>query len=131
MPSWDGCSNRPRTKLAAIIDAMRHPAREAPPLLALRGREKARIKSGLWNGGGPKEDRTPDLRIANAALSQLSYRPICTANSNTGVFTRKSGSYFRQMKRIHSWMGVVPVVMAGGEQGFPSKQAFEDFLDCR
>lgn len=25
--------------------------------------------------GGPKEDRTPDLRIANAALSQLSYRP--------------------------------------------------------
>jgi hypothetical protein len=26
--------------------------------------------------GGPKEDRTPDLRIANAALSQLSYRPI-------------------------------------------------------
>ncbi len=25
--------------------------------------------------GGPEEDRTPDLRIANAALSQLSYRP--------------------------------------------------------
>ena len=25
--------------------------------------------------GGPKEDRTPDLCIANAALSQLSYRP--------------------------------------------------------
>ena len=25
--------------------------------------------------GGPEEDRTPDLRIANATLSQLSYRP--------------------------------------------------------
>ncbi len=25
--------------------------------------------------GGPEEDRTPDLCIANAALSQLSYRP--------------------------------------------------------
>ena len=26
--------------------------------------------------GGVEEDRTPDLRIANAALSQLSYHPI-------------------------------------------------------
>ena len=25
--------------------------------------------------GGPEGDRTPDLRIANAALSQLSYKP--------------------------------------------------------
>jgi hypothetical protein len=25
--------------------------------------------------GGPEEARTPDLRVANAALSQLSYRP--------------------------------------------------------
>ncbi len=30
--------------------------------------------------GGPKEDRTPDLRIANAALSQLSYRPAMQLN---------------------------------------------------
>ena len=28
----------------------------------------------LMNGGA-EEDRTPDLRIANATLSQLSYRP--------------------------------------------------------
>ena len=28
------------------------------------------------NCGGDEEDRTPDLRIANAALSQLSYVPI-------------------------------------------------------
>ena len=28
------------------------------------------------NLGGAEEDRTPDLRIANATLSQLSYRPM-------------------------------------------------------
>jgi hypothetical protein len=28
------------------------------------------------DSGGVEEDRTPDLRIANAALSQLSYHPI-------------------------------------------------------
>ena len=26
--------------------------------------------------GGDEEDRTPDLRIANATLSQLSYHPV-------------------------------------------------------
>ena len=26
--------------------------------------------------GGEEEDRTPDLRIANATLSQLSYHPV-------------------------------------------------------
>jgi hypothetical protein len=45
-----------------------------------QGRETPDVKkpnrSGLgFESGGPKEDRTPDLRIANAALSQLSYRP--------------------------------------------------------
>ena len=29
----------------------------------------------LLQDGGAEEDRTPDLRIANATLSQLSYRP--------------------------------------------------------
>jgi hypothetical protein len=29
----------------------------------------------LWKIGGVEEDRTPDLRIANATLSQLSYHP--------------------------------------------------------
>jgi hypothetical protein len=28
--------------------------------------------------GGEEEDRTPDLRIANATLSQLSYPPTAT-----------------------------------------------------
>ena len=31
---------------------------------------------GLKRDGGVEEDRTPDLRIANAALSQLSYHPM-------------------------------------------------------
>ena len=35
--------------------------------------------------GGPKEDRTPDLCIANAALSQLSYRPSRTSVALAGV----------------------------------------------
>ena len=29
----------------------------------------------VWGGGGAEGDRTPDLRIANATLSQLSYGP--------------------------------------------------------
>ncbi len=31
--------------------------------------------------GGEEEDRTPDLRIANAALSQLSYPPLAAEKS--------------------------------------------------
>ena len=37
--------------------------------------------------GGVEEDRTPDLRIANATLSQLSYHP-----SESGGFYRNAGS---------------------------------------
>jgi hypothetical protein len=33
-------------------------------------------QQGLEFYGGDEEDRTPDLRIANAALSQLSYIPM-------------------------------------------------------
>ena len=33
--------------------------------------------------GGAEEDRTPDLRIANATLSQLSYRPTCNPRLGT------------------------------------------------
>jgi len=31
-----------------------------------------------WENGGAEGDRTPDLGIANAALSQLSYCPLGT-----------------------------------------------------
>ena len=33
------------------------------------------LKVGIFGIGGEEEDRTPDLRIANATLSQLSYPP--------------------------------------------------------
>ena len=40
--------------------------------------------------GGAEEDRTPDLRIANATLSQLSYRPIrIVMISATTVFAKR------------------------------------------
>ena len=37
--------------------------------------------------GGAEEDRTPDLRIANATLSQLSYGPVTESgqHSNTPI----------------------------------------------
>ena len=45
--------------------------------------------------GGVEEDRTPDLRIANATLSQLSYPPttnVILANAGQG-FRRTSDSF--------------------------------------
>src|SRR5690606_18763500 len=51
---------------------------------ALRGArtKKRRPVAGASKDGGAEEDRTPDLRIANATLSQLSYRPIEGGNSS-------------------------------------------------
>ncbi len=43
--------------------------------------ETAIAVSGFWNSGGEEEDRTPDLSVANAALSQLSYFPEEVLNS--------------------------------------------------
>ena len=39
------------------------------------GRRQAISETGGDEIGGAEGDRTPDLRIANAALSQLSYGP--------------------------------------------------------
>ena len=41
--------------------------------------------------GGAEEDRTPDLRIANATLSQLSYGPIRQVNINSFRNSSSSG----------------------------------------
>ena len=44
--------------------------------LALTLQKKQRAARGSpFQSGGDEEDRTPDLRIANATLSQLSYVP--------------------------------------------------------
>ena len=53
-------------------------ARETPPPLALCGQKKTQSMSGLRCSGGAEGDRTLDLRIANATLSHLSYRPVQT-----------------------------------------------------
>ncbi len=48
-------------------------------LLSYRGSIRENDKPGfarLVFDGGAEEDRTPDLRIANATLSQLSYGPV-------------------------------------------------------
>src|SRR5215469_10001218 len=39
--------------------------------------------------GGAEEDRTPDLRIANATLSQLSYRPTRAVHGSSRAKTRQ------------------------------------------
>ena len=58
------------------------------------------------DSGGPKEDRTPDLRIANAALSQLSYRPvkigIVNSNGGFGKKLRFCLAIFARPKRHYS-----------------------------
>ena len=46
--------------------------------------------------GGPEGDRTLDLRVANAALSQLSYEPVeyRTIIAQTGSFVKLFGGFF-------------------------------------
>jgi hypothetical protein len=53
---------------------------------AWAGMKKAwRIAKPFGVRGGEEEDRTPDLRIANATLSQLSYPPIVEPNQGLSV----------------------------------------------
>ena len=42
------------------------------PQMSVQQKEAAEATSFARNFGGRQEDRTPDLRVANAALSQLS-----------------------------------------------------------
>ena len=59
--------------------------------------------------GGAEEDRTPDLRIANATLSQLSYRPGPREVDYNGIgFNTKlvypSGLYFATLVGRHGYL---------------------------
>ena len=47
------------------------------------------IRFGFAFCGGPKGDRTLDLRVANAALSQLSYEPKYLLLVKTIIFKRR------------------------------------------
>ena len=51
---------------------------------------------------GEEEDRTPDLRIANAALSQLSYPPKAGHNISYGAFGNSLivNDYFRRRTKL-------------------------------
>ena len=42
--------------------------------------------NAVVQSGGAEEDRTPDLRIANATLSQLSYGPTRSRQFTTGQY---------------------------------------------
>jgi hypothetical protein len=63
----------PNDRFGKGIDAIQRPTQ--------RVRRHANAKRRIFRCGalrvfgGAEEDRTPDLRIANATLSQLSYRP--------------------------------------------------------
>ena len=63
--------------------------------------------------GGAEENRTPDLRIANATLSQLSYRPvtICAPNDNQKSLERQ-----RALERV---MGIEPTLSAWEAEVLP------------
>jgi hypothetical protein len=51
---------------------------------------------GPWHSGGDEEDRTPDLRIANATLSQLSYVPD---RQNSSKYPARNSSIFKRYNR--------------------------------
>ncbi len=46
----------------------------------------------MWGKiGGAEEDRTPDLSVANAALSQLSYGPTVSTHGNESSGAERGG----------------------------------------
>ena len=55
------------------------------------------ISSGIH--GGAEEDRTPDLRIANATLSQLSYGPLGLEWTTTQGAAVQTGREFYHLLR--------------------------------
>jgi hypothetical protein len=46
---------------------------------------------GFEKIGGAEEDRTPDLSVANAALSQLSYGPTVSTHGNESSGAERGG----------------------------------------
>ena len=55
----------------------------------------AELPGQLLMNGGAEEDRTPDLVIANDALSQLSYGPV--TNYTVAASTESSSRYSNTM----------------------------------
>ena len=81
------------------------------PCCAVEGtNEEARWTSNGLQGfvGGEEEDRTPDLRIANATLSQLSYVPDCYA-----YFITKSGGIILRLLSSSNDFAILTGILAG------------------
>ena len=89
-------------------------------------KKKARNKSGLWCSGGDREDRTPDLLIANQTLSQLSYAPIERCILQITVFLVKKEPR-RQLVPTqafqNAWLGGLSPTSAGFFLGIFSQAA--------
>ena len=100
--------------------------RQVAPALGLCGYKKARNKSGLWCSGGDREDRTPDLLIANQTLSQLSYAPIERCILQITVFLVKKEPR-RQLVPTqafqNAWLGGLSPTSAGFFLGIFSQAA--------
>ncbi len=75
-------------------------------------REKG--QSNVWPSmsGGEDEDRTHDLRIANAALSQLSYPPTRGTEYSKNLFQGIDGRRARQISQM-------PTRIMGRESHWP------------
>ena len=77
-------------------------------VIVRKDKEKPALRRASWTFldgnkqgiGGAEEDRTPDLRIANATLSQLSYRP--SVRHCKGVGVRREGQERRRFAKIGS-----------------------------
>jgi hypothetical protein len=61
--------NAGRTERSRLVVRLAMPSASTNPTLL-------RVRSRIDTANGAEGDRTLNLRIANAALSQLSYRPI-------------------------------------------------------
>ena len=60
----------------ALPKATAHCPPAGNALLLLQIKMRNRNDCAFFDIGGPEGDRTLDLRVANAALSQLSYEPV-------------------------------------------------------
>ena len=82
------------------------PEDRTPRHAGISGREKSPETIRALVNGGAEEDRTPDLRIANATLSQLSYRP-----EERGLYTRRD---FRAARERRTCLPVTARAQAHG-----------------
>ena len=72
-------------------------------MLQIQIKSQARMQPGFGIDGGDEEDRTPDLRIANATLSQLSYVPTMEASLSAAMHPQNT--FIAASSHIHALAG--------------------------